>query len=41
LNPEELPDKLQTDAPSKEEAMQKVKQFGKEIEQLKKDISDK
>lgn len=41
LNPEELPDTLQTDAPSKEEAMQKVREFGKEIEQLKKDISDK
>ncbi len=41
LNPEELPDKLQTDEPSKQEAMQKVEQFGKEIEQLKKDISDR
>jgi integrase len=41
LNPEELPDNLQTDEPSKAEAMQKVQEFGKEIEQLKKDISDK
>jgi integrase len=32
---------LRTDAPTKEEAMQKVEQFGKEIEELKKDISDK
>lgn len=32
---------VETSEPSKEEAMQKVKQFGKEIQELKKDISDK
>jgi len=41
LNPEELPDKLQTDEPSQQEAIKEVREMRERLGTLETDITDK